>query len=97
MKILAIEHELAGATADQFQKYAVAEARKAWDLTQAGILRESYFRADRNEAVLILECASVIETEKILSELPFVRNKLITFDLIPLKPYPGFERLFVRE
>jgi len=96
MKILALEHELSTATSEQFQQYAVAEARKVWDLTQMGVLREIYFRADRNEAVLILECASITETEEILSTFPFVQNKLITFELIPLKAYPGFERLFAK-
>lgn len=97
MKILALEQERAGATSEQFQEHAVAEARKVWDLTQQGILRESYFRADRNEAVLVLECESVSEAERTLSTLPFVQNKLITFELIPLKAYPGFERLFAKE
>jgi hypothetical protein len=30
----------------------------------------------------------------ILADLPFVREGLIAFDLIPLRAYPGFERLF---
>ena len=97
MKILALEHELPNATADGFQKYAIAEARKAWDLYQAGIIRESYFRVDRSEAVLVLECESLDEAQEALSALPFVQNKLITFELIPLKAYLGFERLFVKE
>ncbi len=96
MKILALEHELSTATAEQFQQYTVAEARKVWDFTQMGVLREIYFRADRNEAVLVLECASITEAEEILSTLPFVENKLISFELIPLKAYPGFERLFAK-
>jgi hypothetical protein len=33
----------------------------------------------------------------LLSELPYVREGLITFDLIPLKAYPGFARLFGNE
>ena len=53
MKILALEHELSSATADQFQRFANGEARKVWELHQAGIIRELYFRADQNEAVLI--------------------------------------------
>jgi hypothetical protein len=97
MKILALERELTGATAEQFHQYAIAEARKVWDLTQAGIIREIYFRADRNESVLILERGSVAEAEETLAELPFMQNKLIAFDLISLKAYPGFERLFVKD
>src|SRR5512143_3121109 len=97
MKILALEHEMPNITVEQFQQYAVAEARQAWDLYQAGILREMYFRTDRDEAVLVLECESVNEAQATLSTLPFVQNKLIEFELIPLKAYPGFERLFAKE
>jgi len=56
MKILALEHELPNATAEQFQQYAVTEARQVWALVQAGVVREPYFRVDRSEAVLVLEC-----------------------------------------
>jgi len=36
----------------------------------------------------------VEEAQEILSTLPFVQNKLIAFEIIPLKAYLGFERLF---
>lgn len=97
MKILAMEHELPGAAADAFERYKAEEARKVWDLYQAGVFRELYFRADRNEAVLVLECASVEEAQEILSTLPFVQNRLIAFEVIPLKAYSGFKRLFSNE
>jgi 23S rRNA C2498 (ribose-2'-O)-methylase RlmM len=63
-------------------------------LHQAGLIRELYFRSDRNESVLVLECCSIEEAERTLRELPFVREGLIDFELVPLKAYPGFERLF---
>lgn len=94
MKILALEHELPAAATEAFERDRVKEACKAWDLYQAGILRELYFRADRDEAVLVLECESVEEASEILSTLPFVQNRLIAFEVIPLKAYPGFHRLF---
>jgi hypothetical protein len=97
MKILELEHELPSATAEGFQEYAVAEARQVWALVQAGVVREANFRADRSEAVLVLECPSVEAAREALSTLPFVQNQLITFELIPLKAYPGFERLFMKE
>jgi len=96
MKILALEHELPNATAGQFQLYAKAEALKVWELHQAGVIREIYFRADRNDAVLVLESDSVIEAQEILATLPLVQAGLISFEVIPLKPYSGFERLFVK-
>lgn len=97
MKILALEHELPNATAEGFQQRAKDEARKLWGLYKAGVVREASFRVDRSEAVLVLECQTVEEAREALSTLPFVENQLITFELIPLKAYPGFERLFEKE
>ena len=94
MKILALEHELPDASTEKFQQYAKEEALRAWELHLAGIIRELYFRADRNEAVLVLECRSVNEAREILSTLPLVQKGLIVFEAIPLKAYPGFEKLF---
>lgn len=94
MKILAIEKELPGGTPELFQKHGKAEAQHAWELYQQGVIRELYFRQDRSEAVLILECEDVAAAEIMLQTLPLVKAGLITFELIPLKAYPGFERLF---
>ena len=97
MKILAIEHETPGVTAEDFQPQARAEAARVWELQQAGILREIYFRADRNQAVLILECTDVDQADQALGSLPLVKAGLIAFEVIPLKPYPGLSRLFAEE
>ena len=94
MKILALERENPEASAKQFQEHLKAESQRVWELYQAGVLREVYFRADRGEAVLILECASAGEAQEILNSLPLVQAGLISFDVIPLKPYDGFARLF---
>ena len=94
MKILAIEKELPGTIAEQFQPLLVAEARCVWELYQAGVLRELYFRQDCHTAVLVLECQDVAEARQVLAELPLVANGLIEFEIIPLVAYPGFERLF---
>jgi muconolactone delta-isomerase len=94
VKILALEQETPDTTAEQFQSRLDAEARRAWELYQAGILREIYFRADQTTAVLILECASVEEAQETLGTLPLVQQGLIAFEVIPLQSYPGFARLF---
>lgn len=94
MKILAIEKENEDINPNEFKKYAKDEAVIVWELYKLDKIREIYFREDENCAVIILECETVNEAKKILSRLPFVKNKLIHFDIIPLKPYPGFERLF---
>jgi hypothetical protein len=97
MKILAFEHENPGASTEQFQSYAQEEARQVWELYQAGIIREPYFRADRRTAVLVIECTSTEEAEAILANLPFVREALINFEIIPLTAYSGFARLFNKD
>jgi hypothetical protein len=94
MKILAIERGLSGATAAKFQEHLDDEALAAWHLYQSGVIRELYFRADQNTAVLTLECEDVVEAEAALATLPLVRAGLISFELVPLIAYPGFGRLF---
>lgn len=96
MKILAIEHDTEGATDAQFRPRLRAEAARAWKLHRQGTIRELYFRADREEAVLVLECRNVAEARRVLKTLPLVKAGLISFELVPLKAYPGFERLFSR-
>jgi muconolactone delta-isomerase len=97
MKFLAVEKEMPAAQSADFAPHLQAEARRAWDLCQAGLIREMYFRQDRDEAVLILECDSFDEARQILDSLPLVQAGLIDFECIPLKPYPGFARLFAVE
>ena len=94
MRILALEREVPGVAASAFEPHLKAEAWRAWELTQAGVIREIYFRADRSDAVLILECPDLDAARAALGTLPLVREGLIAFDLIALVPYPGFARLF---
>jgi hypothetical protein len=98
MKILAIEKEIPGITAEDFRPHLLkAEAARAWELYQSGLFREMYFRQDWPGAVLVLECADVEEANAVLNTLPLVKEGLITFEIIPLVPYPGFSRLFDEE
>ena len=97
MKILAIEHEIPGSKGERFEPHLQAEAARLWELYQAGILREIYFRQDQSTAVLILECADEEEAGHVLGTLPLIKEGLIAFEVIPLRPYPGFARLFAQE
>jgi muconolactone delta-isomerase len=95
MKIIAMEKEIPGIRPDEFAQHLKSEARQVWKLYQEGCIRELYFRQDRSEAVLILECADRDEAKQVLDSLPLVKAGLISFEFIPLLPYPGFSRLFV--
>jgi len=93
MKILAIEKEIPGILDTDYQPHLEAEARKAWELHQEGLIRELYF-TDDHCAVLVLEARDKVHAREIIDQLPLVQQKLIDFDLLQLKAYPGFARLF---
>ena len=97
MRILALEVEDPEATSEDFNKLLKEEALEVWRLYQEEVVREIYFRGDKSTAVLMLECEDIDEAKQKLSTLPLVASGLIDFELIPLKPYPGFERLFSDE
>ncbi len=95
MQFLALEEEMSAAGTAAFTPALLhAEAQRVWELHQAGVLRELYFRDDRHTAVLMLESPSPDEAQAQLASLPLVSAGLIHFELIPLRPYPGFARLF---
>lgn len=93
MKILAIEKEIYGASAERMNSFLKDEAVKVLELFEAGFIREIYFHRDRHTAVIILECMDEFHAEGILNSLPLVKEKLIEFEISPLVPYTGFSRL----
>lgn len=93
MKILAIEKEIPGVVSADYQPWLEPEALKAWELHQAGFIRELYF-TDDHCAVLVLEARDKTHAREIIDQLPLVQQKLIDFDLLALQAYPGFARLF---
>jgi hypothetical protein len=93
MRIIAIEKEIGKPGQETFAPHLRAETLQVLELQQQDILREIYFRADKHEAVLILECKNVDAAREALDTLPLVQHGLIDFEIIPLKPYSGFLRL----
>jgi muconolactone delta-isomerase len=94
MKVLAIEKDVPGIYQSQFEPHLKAEATRVWELYKTGTIREIYFRQVRHQAVIMLECEDSDQAKQILDTLPLVREGLINFEIMPLGPYPGFERLF---
>jgi hypothetical protein len=94
VKVLALEHDSPGATNADFAPHLDAEARAVWELIQNGTIRETYYREDHTEAVIILEAPTTDAARRSLAQLPLVRQGLIEFEVIGLLPYPGLGRLF---
>ena len=93
MKLLAIEKEATTINWSEESEILINEARRVYSLFQEGIIREIYFN-DTENAVIVLECPSREDAESILSTLPLAEAGMISFQLMELKPYHGFSRLF---
>jgi hypothetical protein len=94
MKILALEKDIPGAPAGDNTALLQDEARAVWELMHSGVIREIHFRDDRSQAVILLEAGGVAQAQALLAQLPLVKAGLIAFEVIGLRPYPGFARLF---
>ena len=92
-----MEHDIDGVDPAAFTAALLhAEATRLWELWQEGVLREASFRTDRHAVVLVFETADVDAAAAIVQDLPLVREGLIHFELIGLRPYDGFARLIGR-
>jgi hypothetical protein len=92
MKILAIEHEIENVAWDKLGDLLKEEARHVYDLYLSDSLREIYFTENKN-AVLVLEAEDKKAAIKLLDTLPLVKSGKISFEVMELKPYSGYERL----
>lgn len=92
MKWLAIEKECGSADWSKAGGLLEAEAHKVYQYYLAGYFRELYFNEEHN-AVIILECESREQVDGLLNTLPLVKNGLIKFEIMQLKPYTGFDRI----
>lgn len=96
MKILAIKKEVPGLTSADFQPHLEAEAKRAWELTQSGVIREMHLRTDAYEAVIILECSDEQEARDALATLPLVKEGLILFLVVRLGRMTDFQYFSAR-
>jgi len=92
MKILALEHEIEGVEWDNTEKLLEQEAQCVFQLYLSDSLREIYFTEDKN-AVLIMETKDRKTAEKLLDDLPLVKSGKISFKILELRPYTGYERI----
>ena len=93
MKIIAIEREVPGAGVPS-PALLREEASAVWRLHVQGAIRQAWFTVDTHDAVLELECSGAEDAARALAELPLVAAGVIRFDVLGLRPYDGFTRLF---
>jgi muconolactone delta-isomerase len=101
MRFLALATSDDGAFADLTPEAAAdlaeAESRRTWELVQAGAIRTIDFRTDRRDVVLTLEVDDEAEASAVLASLPMAQARLISFEVIGLRPYDGWGGLFASD
>lgn len=93
MKYLAISKEIPPIDWDILSETLKEEASVLHQLYITDQIREFYF-TDRGDAVLMLECSSIYAAQEVVQQLPLVKQGMIVFGVMELRPYTGFERLF---
>ena len=66
-----------------------------WNLQKKGVIRSIWFTKNTREAILIIEAEDTIRTKEIVDTFPLVEEGLISYDIVELIAYDGYERLFI--
>ena len=91
---LIITHDKPNINWKEQEQLLKQEAKVLWDLQKNGIIRSIWFAKYTREAILIIEAENTIRAKEIIDTFPLVNEGLITYDIIELVAYNGYERLF---
>ena len=76
--------------AEEFEALLEPEAERARSLYAEGTFRAMYTRADIPGAAILLESSDEAAARAALASLPLAQRDMLSFELIPLRPYRGF-------
>ena len=84
--VLAILTVKEGVARDEIMKVMQGEVRSTVQLYLDGRIQQWFARGDGKGVVFLLDCKTVEEAKAILDTLPLVKEKLATFEYMPLGP-----------
>ncbi len=90
MMFLVLMSDSPHSTSEDFAPLAESEKKQVYELKNEGVITEIYFRSDRDDVVLIMNCESTEEVEDKLCSLPMVKAGLLEYEIIGLRDYPSF-------
>jgi hypothetical protein len=93
MQILAISKLTKEATPENVQSHLLEELIDTIELYLESIIRDFYFRTDKDGVIFMMECSSIDEANLHISNLKLVKEGLLEFDLIPLGPLKPLKML----
>ena len=97
MLFLVIARVVEGTPLEQVMPLVKPESAKIWEYYAADRVRSIYYFADMGGAVLLYEATSLAEAQAAIDQLPMGQAGVLTFEIIPLKPYTGFQQLFAQD
>lgn len=71
-------------TGKNIQPFIEAEKQAMAELRRQGLIREFLLKADRTGPILLLNDVDAAKAERHLAALPFVKEELLTFELVEL-------------
>ncbi|HEY0801365.1 MAG TPA: hypothetical protein VGD54_11015 [Steroidobacteraceae bacterium] len=96
MKVLAILDLAPGVQLETVRAQLEGEIKCSWGLYASGALREVYATAIATRVVFVLESENQSAAEKNLRLLPLVAAGLFKIELIELRPFVNWSRLFAQ-
>jgi len=87
MQVLAIERFIDEKAAHNAQTLMKQNEPHIMQLYEEGIIQAYWSRGDRPGTVLLIESDSVESVKKILHAFPLVKQKIVTYNIVPLEPY----------
>jgi hypothetical protein len=94
MKILAIIDVAPGAPIETIRAGLVNELKESWDIYMSGVLREAYATAEPSRVVFVLEANDISHAQEHLRRLPLVAAGHFGLELMELRPFVNWSRLF---
>ena len=94
MLFLVIARLVEGTPLEQVLPLVKPESAKIWEYYAADRVRSVYYFADMSGAVMLYEAANLADAQAAIVQLPMGKAGVLTFEIISLKPYTGFEQLF---
>ncbi len=96
MQFLFLARVAQGISTEQVLPHVKDEAKAVWQNYSADVVQSIYFIADMSGAVLLCEAPDLATMQAIATQFPMAKAGVLTFEILPLKPYTGLEALFAK-
>ena len=92
---LVITHDKPNVNQKEQAQLLKQEAKVLWDLQKNEIIRNIWVTKNSREAIHVIESEDSKRTKEIIATFPLVKESLITYDIVELVAYDGYERRFI--